>query len=192
MLISVDDLKVYMALDLGASASAGAAVIIDGLEGDLEAHLKRPLVPTEVEDEIVKVDARGRIYLAKTPVRSVATFTVDGDLVAADRYEIVPWGMTDVWPGFMPSPMISPAPVLLVSYLGGLPGDDPLDVFTRKATGVLLRAAAREVNAVIRQDAAGLESLAVEGTSMRFHNPGGGLTDDELKGFDRWKRRISR
>lgn len=191
--ISTEDLRVYLNLSaLSAGQTLAASAIIDGLEADLEAYLKRPLVETTVEDEVVTMDRRGTIRLRETPVRSVTVFSVDGTAQDASTYEVVSWGLKDVFPGFMPSPLISPAPVLLATYVAGLDGEDPTSVFGRQARGVLLRVAAREFNRAVRQDAEGLERLSVEGTSMSFVNPGGGLSEEDLAKFTRWKKRVVR
>ena len=196
-LISVEDVTVYMArtFDEGAASATAASAIIDGLEGDLVAYLKRPLVEETVTDEEVDVDSTGRVRLAKTPVVSVSAFTVDGTAVDADYYALESWGLVLTWP-FVASPLISPAPVHLVSYVGGLPGNDPESDFARKARGVLLRAASRDIAQVVFEQAPGVSRLSVEGTSIEFHGGvragAGGLTETELKSLDRWRRRIVR
>jgi hypothetical protein len=193
-IITAEDLATYMARELANEAAA--TEIIDGLEADLEAYLKRPLVPTEITDEEVTIDTLGRVYTKATPVSAVAAFTVDGTAVSADAYLIRPYGLTYVSPVFLPSPLISPAPVMLLDYTGGLPGDDPTDPFTRKARATLLRAAARDYNQVVREDLAGVARAGVEGTNLEFHGGvkagAGGLTEDEMAKFNRWKRRIAR
>lgn len=190
------DLAGYLGRSIAAGAHQTAVTeIIDGLEGDLEAHLKRPLVPTDIEDEVVEIRG-GKVFPKATPVISVASFTVDGVAIESTQYDLKEWGLLDIWPGFLPSPLISPAPEILLSYRGGLPGDEPTSAFGRKARATLLRAAARDYNQVVREDLAGVARAGVEGTNLEFHGGvragAGGLTDDEKKQFDRWKRRILR
>lgn len=196
-IITPADLGTYMARTITAGAHEDAvAEMIDGLEGDLAAYLKRPVVPTDFTDEAVEVTRSGQVYLKRSPVISVASFTVDGVALDATWYTVKDYGLHDVWPGFLPSPLIQPAPTLLVSYRAGLPGDDPTTDFGRKARGVLLRAAVRDFNQVVREDLAGVARGSVEGTSLEFHGGvkagAGGLTESELESFKRWKRRTVR
>lgn len=195
-IIDVEALRVYMKLtSWETGASAAADEIIDGLEADLEAFVRRPLVSTEVTDEVVKIDRRGRAQFKNTPVRSISEFKIDGDVVVETAYTVETWGISNVTAFGFSSPL-GAQPVVLASYVGGLPGEDPTDGFTRKARATLLRAASRDVNQVVRQDAAGVARLTVEGTSIEFHGGvkagAGGLTQDEKDQFLRWKRRITR
>lgn len=193
-IITAEDLATYMARELANEAAA--TEIIEGLEADLEAYLKRPLVPTVVTDEVVTVVGSGTVYPRSTPVISVESFTIDGTLIDPTQYGIRPFGIVDLVAVGFPSPLISGAPALLLDYTGGLPGDDPEDPFTKKARATLLRAAARDYNQVVREDLAGVARAGVEGTNYEFHGGvkagAGGLTDDELARFSRWKRRIVR
>lgn len=195
-IIDVEDLRVYMRLtSWETGASAAAAEIIDGLEADLEAHVRRPLVETTVTDEAVKADARGNVRFRQTPVRSVTAFSVDGTAITDASWNAESWGLSGLSFVHLSSPL-SADPVLLASYVAGLPGEDPTDPFARKARATLLRAASRDVNQIVRQDAAGVARLSVEGTSVEFHGGvkagAGGLTQDEKDQFNRWKRRIVR
>lgn len=194
-IIDVDDLADYMNLSIEGGQATAASIIIDGLEADLEAYVRRPLVRTEVEDETVKVDAAGRVRFRHTPVREVTSFSVDGVAVTADSWTAETWGLSGLSFVHLSSPLQTD-PVLLASYVAGLPGEDLDDPFTRKARATLLRAASRDFNQVIRQDAAGIARLGIEGTSMDFHGGvkagAGGLTENELEGFKRWRRRVFR
>lgn len=195
-IITAEELGTYMGREVPAGAKAAAVQeIIDGLEGDLEGYLKRPLVPTAFEDEEVSV-RNGIVYPRWTPIISVEAFDYSGTAVTADQYALKDYGLVDIWPGFLPSPLISPAPLLLLSYTAGLPGDDPTSAFGRKARATLLRAAARDYNQVVREDLAGLARAGVEGTNYEFHGGvragAGGLTEDERAQFKRWKRRTVR
>ena len=192
-LVSVDDLVEYLGLStLSTAASAAAGAILDGLEGEMETYLGRALEETTVEDEEVKVDRRGFIRFSRLPVRSVASISVDGDLLAATAYKVENWGVSDIFPGFLPSSLISPEPTISVSYVAGLPGEDPTSPFGKTARGVLKRAAARILNQTVRQDAAGLKALTVEGTALNFSYPDEGLTEGDKKAIQRHKRRVVR
>ncbi len=190
-IISSTDLGAYLGRPIAAGAQANAATsIIDGLEADLETYLKRPLVPTTVEDEVVKIGEDGKVYLKATPVASVSAFTIDGVAVDVVDYAVERWGFT-TWTSVGPTLNLA-APSILASYVGGLSGDDPTSEFGRKAKATLLRAAARDFNQVVREDLAGVSRASVEGTSLDFHGTGGGLTDAEKESFKKWKRRTVR
>lgn len=93
-IIAHGDLAAYMGRTIAAGAAQTSATsIIEGLEADLETYLKRPIVPTAITDEVVKVDRDGRIYLRATPVVSVAGFTLNGTAVDADTYAVETWGL---------------------------------------------------------------------------------------------------
>jgi len=195
-IITPVDLGKYLARPIAAGAQANAATeIIDGLEGDLAAYLKRPIAPAEFEDEEVTVSG-GVIYPRHTPILSVAGFSYGETEITDDQYVLRSYGLVDIWPGFVPDPIIAVPPPLLLSYTAGLPGDDPTTDFGRKARGVLLRAAARDFNQVVREDLAGVARAVIEGTDLGFHGGvragAGGLTETELEGFKRWKRRTVR
>jgi hypothetical protein len=193
-IIDATDLATYMGRELADEAAA--TEIIEGLEADLEAYLKRPLVPTIITDEVVTVVGHGTVYPKSTPVLSVEAFTLDGSPIDSTSYAIRPFGLVDLVSIGFPSPLITGAPVLLLDYTAGLPGDDAADAFTRKARATLLRAAARDYNQVVREDLAGVARAGIEGTNYEFHGGvkagAGGLTDDEMARFSRWKRRTVR
>lgn len=190
-IVEVSDLATYLKRTIDGDNEAAAQSIIDGLEADLEAYLKRPLTETTVTAERVKVNGRGRIYSRSTPVRSVTSLTVDGQLVGADLYKVEAWGVGDIWYGFLPSPLIAPAPDIRLTYVAGLPGEDPEDPFTKAAKAAITRIAARDYNQVVREDLAGVRTASIEGTSLSFVGTGG-WNLDELERFKRWKRRIVR
>lgn len=198
-LISVEDVVIYMsrAYDANAASTTAASAIVDGLEADLETYLKRPLVEEDVVDEEAQIDPRsGLVRLARTPVISVSSLAIDGAVQAASSYTVKAWGIKDVFYPFLPNPLIASEPVVTVSYRGGLPGADEGSAFGKKARATLKRAAARDVAQVVFEQAAGVARFSVEGTSVEFHGGvkagAGGLTTDELKAFDRWRRRVAR
>lgn len=192
-IIDAQDLAGYMkrAIEADSDDETAANEIIDGLEADLEAYVKRPIVPTLVEDEAIEITHFGRVFLSATPVVEVTALSFDGTAITSYTQES--YGLSGLSPVFTPPVLAGPTIFPLVSYRGGLPGDDPASTFGKKARAVLLRAAARDFNQVVRQDLAGVSRANVEGTSLEFHGGvragAGGLTDAELAGFQRWKRR---
>lgn len=192
-IIDAQDLAGYMkrAIVADSDDETAANEIIDGLEGDLETFLKRPIVPTTVTDEEIKVTATGKVFLSATPVLEITALSYNGTAIAS--YARESYGLSGLSSIFAPPVISGPTIYPLVSYRGGLPGDDPTSTFGKKARAVLLRAAARDFNQVVRQDLAGVARAGVEGTNLEFHGGvragAGGLTDTELAGFVRWKRR---
>lgn len=196
MLISADDVSAAMARPAWSEGQRVAVEdIIQGLEDDLQSYLRRPLVPVVVVDE--KVTYRdGKIRLSKTPLVSVEGFTIAGTPVDASNYVVESWGLSGVWSIFGPSSLLVPDPVLLVSYTGGLPGDDPESEFGRLVRSKLKRAAMRDAAQVVLEKAPGLARLSVEGTSMEFTGGAkageGGWLESEKASFTRFRRRIVR
>lgn len=192
-LVSLEDLESAMALTtLDTDAKVAAEAILEGLEGDLRSFLGRPLIETTVEDEAVRPTSKGTLNLRKTPVVSVSEFSVDGTVIDPADYVVRPWGITGVY-GIVLAPVTLTAgePIIRASYVGGLPGNDDESEFFLAAKPVILRAASRDLNQFVRQDAAGLRTLSVEGTSMAFIGSGG-LLDSEKDSLRRWKKRTVR
>ena len=195
-IIDAQDLAGYLkrAIVVDSEEEAAANEIIDGLEGDLETYLGRPLVPTTVVDEEFRIRAGGKVFLSATPVTDISAVSYGGQ--AIENYSRESYGMSGL--SFIATPPVISGPTTypVVSYTGGLPGDDPTTAFGRKARGVLLRAAARDFNWVVRQDLAGVSLAQVEGTQLSatggVKGGAGGLLQDELDGFARWKRRRAR
>lgn len=195
-IIEAQDLAGYMKRAIAANSDEATAAneIIDGLEGDLETYLKRPIVPTVVENEAIEVTHSGKVFLSATPVVTITALSYNGTPITSYAQES--YGFSGLSSIFTPPVLNGPTIRPLVSYTGGLPGNDPTSTFGKKARAVLLRAAARDFNQVIRQDLAGVARASVEGTSLEFHGGvkagAGGLTETELAGFQRWKRRRAR
>lgn len=197
MLVSVEDVTDYMALSFeeGSASATAASAIVQGIEGDLRTYLRRPLEETTVTDEVVKIDSQGRVRLALDPLREVTAFSVDGTPVEVTSYEVKPTGITVRWP-FFASPLIAPSPVILVSYIAGLTGEDPNSDFGRAARSAIKRVSARDVAQVVLEKAPGVARLNVEGTAIDFTGGvkagKGGWFEEELKGLSRFRRKVYR
>jgi len=195
-IIDAQDLAGYMKRPIAAESDEANAAdeIIDGLEGDLEAYVKRPIVPTAVVDEEFSISHRGKVFLSATPVVEVTAVSYDGAAIANFTRES--FGLSGL--SFLGTPPAISGQTIrpIVSYTGGLPGDDPATSFGRKARGALLRIAARDFNWVVRQDLAGVSLANVEGTQLSaaggVKGGRGGFMEDELEAFARWKRRRAR
>lgn len=195
-IIDAQDLAGYMKRTITPNSEDETAAneIIDGLEADLEAYLKRPIVPTVVANEKVKITPTGKAFLSATPVVTVTSFAYDG--TAIENYSLESYGFSGLSSVFTPPTLAGPTIFPLVSYTGGLPGDDPASTFGKKARAVLLRVANRDFNWVVRQDLGGVSLANVEGTQLSaaggVKGGRGGFHEDELEGFIRWKRRRAR
>lgn len=190
MLLSAEDIGTSLNRAFTDGQQTAVEDILQGLEDDLQTFLKRPLVPTVVTDEVATY-REGTIRLKKTPVQSVESFTIDGTAVATTSYDVKPWGLTSTWASFGPGTVLQDA-VLLVSYTGGLPGDDPESDFGRAVRSKLRTAAKRIAVQEVIEKAVGVDRISVEGTSISFIGAGGGWLDSELAALARFKRRIAR
>lgn len=196
-LVTVEDVTDYMALSFveGHASVTAASAIIDGIEADLRTYVRRPIVETSFVDQVVTIRRDGGVLLTNTPVKEVTAFSVDGEAIDLDEYEVTAWGFHVRWP-FMASPLISPRPVVLVSYVGGLPGNDATSDFGRQARAVIKRAAARDIAQVVIEKAPGVARFNVEGTDISFTGGvkagAGGLLDAEKDQFKRFKRKVYR
>lgn len=190
-IITPEDVRVYLNHStMSGGASPACQAIIDGLQGDLEAFLGRPVTVREFTEEpvIPSIGFQGRIKLRRTPVVSVDSVTADGVAVGTGYYSVKPWGLSSVTFVGTVGTLTSP-PVLSVTYTAGLDGENPDDPFGMVVKGKLLRAAAREYAKVVQEGNVGVESVSVEGESIRYAQGIDGWSEDELKSMIRWKRR---
>lgn len=193
-IIDVEDVTDYLSLSYASTAASTAAVeaIIGGLEADLQGYIRRPLVPTSFTetDPDIRVD-RGTIKVRNQPVISIASFTIDGVAqVDGTNYVRERYGVSSI--DFLSVPALGTLrPALSISYTAGLPGDDPASEFGAFVKAKLVQKAAAIVNKVVREDSAGTSSTSVEGTSLRWDTTET-WSEQELKRFDRWKRRFVR
>lgn len=184
-IVTPTDITDYLALSVlsGAHLSA-ASVMIDGLVGDLEAFLGRPTtVRTFTESPRLPDPWAGVIKLRNQPVATVNAFTANA--VPVTGYTVERYGLSAV---SIPFGAASP-PALSVAYTAGLTGDDPTDDFGRAVKGPLLRVAARSWSKVVKDDAAGVKSLGVEGYTTSYGAALDGWTRDELWSLSRWRLR---
>lgn len=189
LIADVLELRTYMGLPaLSSTQEAAADAILRGLQNDLEAYLGRPATIREFT-EAPRIDRHGNVSLRWTPVLEIASLTVDGSAVDSTMYLFRSWGLKNL---FVADPSFGlTEPVVAVTYRAGLDGRNEGDPFGRSVKPKLLRAAAREFNQVVREDAAGVSRFSVEGTSISFVGEGGWLPS-ELESLRRWKKRTAR
>lgn len=198
-LVTVDELATYQAKTYTAAQENAASVVLENLEGDLEAYLGRPLVPTVFEAQTIRPPTSRRpktLLFPKTPVVSIEAFTIDGTAVASTDYVLRPWGVENLSVASIPSGL-GAEPEIVASYTAGLPGDDPDDAFTKAARAILFGTAARILNRDVIDDAAGVSTLDQEAYSVSYagassSDPGSLFHETELARLVRWKKRTFR
>lgn len=189
MIVSPEDVRVYLNLSaLSAGQTSAASAIIDGLEADAEEFFRRPVrIGTFTEAPPVRPNYDGRLRFRKTPVLSISAFSVDGDPVTADYYNMTAWGVEDL--RLVPGSSLTSPPVLSVTYAAGLDGEDPEGDFGKPFRSKLLRASARVFAKVVKDDAIGVEDLSTEGYRARYVAGGEFWLQGELDSMSRWRRR---
>jgi hypothetical protein len=170
-MVTTEQLRDYMSgIGLDADQAGAAQDILDGLVRELERYCQKPLERKE-RTQTLWPDDYGRIFLPASPVVSVSVPS-DAELCQGG-YIVGP---------FLSSTVFQPWSAVTVTYVGGIEGKDEADV--RLA---ILRIAAREVDA--RHD----DTLSVSDLETSRPKPDPtptlGWTDDELKKFDRLRRR---
>lgn len=177
MIVEVEELKDYMSsIGLTADQWEAAEQVLMGLERALERHLQRPLQRKE-RTELVFPDEAGRLWPKATPIASVSS--------PSGLYPNGANGLSGTYgygySGAVGYPGVNAGGVVL-TYVGGLVGEDEEDVRT-----AILRAAAREMTS--RHDDTLTPADLSTSTPPRDDRREHGWTDDELKQFDRLRRR---
>jgi hypothetical protein len=204
MLVDIEELLQYMGGMKLTDDQKGIteSVILPGVQEELETHLNRPIEPVRVR-EAVRADDQGWLWLGVTPVHQIFSVTrSDGpnvpivqtpwaDLAVDDEYRSwTAWGNPDLyryrvggisWNAPYPNPWA--ASYYLLEYIGGYNGyvDNGLKL-------AICRVAAREVE--MQFD----DTMSVRGGGQEAAQDSDsrqkGWTDDELKKWDRLRRRV--
>lgn len=169
-IVTVQELQDYMSgIGLAVDQQLALQDVLDGVQRELERYCQRPLERMERTEAVFPDDA-GRLWPKATPIVSVSA-----------PVGLVPNG-ANYLSGYYPTNVLDPAGPVVLTYVGGLVGVEEDDV--RLA---ILRVAARE--ATDRHDdvrtVTDLEGRQARRTDTREV----GWTDDELKKFDRLRRR---
>lgn len=174
-IVTVQELQDYMSgVGLAVDQQLALQDVLDGVQRELERYCQRPLERMERTEAVFPDDA-GRLWPKATPIESVSS--------PVGLYPNGANGLVGTYPA--PALMFGGGvePVVL-TYVGGLVGAEEDDV--RLA---ILRVAARE--ATDRHDdtrtVTDLEGRQAQRTDRREV----GWTDDELKKFDRLRRRTA-
>jgi hypothetical protein len=185
VIVSTAELQASMPLHLfmGTEMETAASVILDGLQGEVEAYLGRPL-ETRTITETPRYDAGFQgLLLSYTPVLSITSVTADGSLIPASSYVVRSWGLDQWWP----------YGCLSVTYRAGLLETKPQTVAPIRR---LILQAAKRAMAKLLADQVGLGEVGVDGgTALRWLDDNvsgrneGSFADSELERVSRWKRR---
>lgn len=178
MLVSVLELTDYLSsLDLNVPQHHAAELVLRGVQGEIETFLNRPLEPRTVVESLYP-DAGGLLFPSVTPIISVASSTQAGypvTLVVEGPVLYTLGGAYYSIPGYS-------APIV-VSYVGGIAADHPCLPHVRLE---ILRIAAREMTDR-HDDTLGVQQLATDSPPQATAI---GLTKEDEKRLDRWRRRV--
>jgi len=184
-IVSTEELGKYLSkVGLNADQADAAQDTLDGLQRELERYCQRPLEQRE-RTELIYPDEAGRLWPKATPIVSVSSpegLLPNGANGLSGGYPVA-FGFADY---------VGP---VTVTYVGGIA--DPAEVVDPESEwGVsdtsdikiaILRAAAREFT--VRHD----DTVTVVDLETRETQPVDrqepGFTEDELKKFDRLRRR---
>lgn len=180
LIVTPSELKDYMSgLELDSDQSKSALDVLAGLQRELERYCQRWFKVVE-RTELIYPDDAGRLWPKATPVISVSSpagLYPNGNMLGG-TYPIT-YGVYDLSSGFAGGGVNPP---VSVTYVGGVSGKDEHDIRV-----AILRAAAREM--AVRHD----DTLTTEDLTPRRPPPSDdretGFTEDELKKFDRLRRR---
>lgn len=187
-IVSTTELTDYLSkIGLDPSQASAAQDTLDGLQRELERYCQRPLEQKE-RTEVVYPDELGRLWPKVTPIISVSSpegLYPDGANGLAGGYPLLG--------GLMFAGYAAP---VTITYVGGLVDPtlevDPVDGEwgVSEAADVkiaILRAASREFT-VRHDDTVSVTDLETRETQPVDRQPPG-FTEDELKKFDRLRRR---
>jgi len=155
---------------------------IDFAIGEIEAWLGRPVTLTQFEDEQVLPDANGACYFKNTPVVSVESLTISGDVIStpSDFVTLTPYGFDNLWEqSNLATPPLTLDAVdrvgyygaeVLVSYTAGL--DFPQAVKSLVTRGVLKKFK-EELGSRARLNSGhiGLKKIQVEDFMTEYERP---------------------
>jgi hypothetical protein len=181
--VKVHELKDYMSgIGLDADQASATQDVLDGVQRELERYCQRDF-ERKVRTERLQPDELGRLWPRSTPIESVSApvgLVIGGNGLWGATYVALPsfgYGGFGFAGGF-------PADPIEVTYIGGL---DPDDDRLHDVRVAILRVASREAVS-LHSDVLDPDDLQARPTKDRDSRPLG-WTDDELKKFDRLRRR---
>jgi hypothetical protein len=181
--VKVHELKDYMSgIGLDADQASATQDVLDGVQRELERYCQRDF-ERKVRTERLQPDELGRLWPRSTPIESVSApvgLAIGGNGLWGATYVALPsfgYGGFGFAGGF-------PADPIEVTYIGGL---DPDDDRLHDVRVAILRVASREAVS-LHSDVLDPDDLQARPARDRDSRPLG-WTDDELKKFDRLRRR---
>ena len=206
MLVSVNELTDYMDIKFSNRQARAAEYVLEGLQSELEAYLRRPIeVGTYTESHVIPTDYTGvptssffynnsldttesplgfllpptTVYLRNSPVVDVTTVYISSPTAAS----VVPNLQTQntdyvVRPYGIDLYRSFPNDTVTVTYTAGLDGEG-IKAFRL----LILRAASREMQNM-HDDVVGLKDLETRNVAPLQT----GFTDVELRSVKRWRR----
>jgi hypothetical protein len=204
--VTVEQLKAYMSgINMSITQTDAAQVILDGVQGELEKYINRS-IGTRLVREVASTDSSGFAYLSQTPVYAInkitpasdelSTYQDGGEVVVLDplvpgpnttAYDLVPanFGRDLIVPGGVMSGYLDTS--VAVEYIAG--GGDFLAPYMDSIMLAILRVAAREFQ-TNHDDTMSLRDTSATTPTDPVPVPRKGWRDDELRQFDRIRRRV--
>lgn len=202
MLVSAEELSAYMSgIRLNNTQMEAATAVLAGVQASLETHLHRLLEPVRAR-EMVRVDRNGFLNVRHTPVTGVLRIQDYGSTLPSLPGSVVPNytpesnvdlplrdyvpvnnGLHMIVPGGIKYG--SPDQYVLVEYVAG--GDRRVQDHLPQLKLAIMRVAAREVQ-FMHDDTMSLRNATASTPADTI--PQKGWTEEELRQFDRLRRRI--
>lgn len=95
-MITADEIATLMQTEFTPAQTAAAELYIELAIGEIEAYLGRPVTIREFTDNVYP-DYNGTIFLRETPVVTIESITVNGEVVADDHFTFTPYGLTNIF-----------------------------------------------------------------------------------------------
>lgn len=195
-IVTVADLRKYMSdISLTANQQSIAQTVLDGTQQQLELYLGRPIQPVQVREK-ARSNGSGDLTLSVTPVQKIIDLrvltTTDSVTPSVDTTPLSEEEVDRVWDAMSVSDMIVPGGAYVgrwftwyvVEYIGGYNGfvDDALKL-------AVLEVASRTMT-VNHDDVLSIkDDIAREPANAASIEKG--WRDEELRRFDRLRRRIA-
>lgn len=203
MLVSEDELIAFMSdINLNTRQRANLTMVLNGVQEDLETYLNRPLEPVQIR-EVVRTDWQGYTYFTYTPVRKIIAVQTTEPLLDPDTpYVPAPMDrdplvddddrvLQHVVPQFINPPGKHPSALYvgdpwgwyIIEYVAGYDG-----YALNGLKLAIMRVASRDIETT-DDDTLSLRDGNAERATPPDTRPTG-WTDDELKRWDRFRRRV--
>lgn len=167
-LTTIGDVQFYLGHDLSDRELIGASfVFIPNVEAEAALAMNRPIDVETVVEEHVITEPLDQLHLRRGSVIEIDSVSLNGVAFAtADWYAHPSYAAVGFNAPILLAPLVSPY-VLSVTYrAGAILGLEAEQL--RSARSVIAARVARMVNKMIDDDAAGVETITVEGYTVRY------------------------